>query len=140
MSYLETLNSHNTQIQNLISKANSLPDAGSSGGVGGIDTCTVIINVYSETNWSYSCTAYENGQFVPKSCNFFNGVGGNTLTLTNVVCGSAIMVLTSRASKAYSTLGDSTMQWIEFGNGNCVFSAPSTAGVTATVALNSYID
>ena len=35
MSYLETLNSHNTQIQNLINKANSLPDAGGSGGGSG---------------------------------------------------------------------------------------------------------
>ena len=31
MSYLETLNSHNTQIQNLINKANGLPEAGGDG-------------------------------------------------------------------------------------------------------------
>ena len=45
MSYLETLNSHNTQIQNLINKANSLPEAGGSGGTGGAELCTVTITM-----------------------------------------------------------------------------------------------
>lgn len=44
MSYLETLNSHNTQIQNLINKANELPEAG--GGGGSIELCTVTITLF----------------------------------------------------------------------------------------------
>lgn len=36
MSYLETLNSHNTQIQNLINKANSLPEASGGSATGGV--------------------------------------------------------------------------------------------------------
>lgn len=138
MSYLETLNSHNTQIQNLINKANSLPEAGSGGG-GSIDTCTVIINcTAASSGWKYSCTAYENNQFVIKCSDFYDGVSSSVITLTNVVCGSTITCIGTGATHPFSTLDDATMQWGGFMGGDCCFSAPLTAGVTATATLNPY--
>ncbi len=43
MAYLETLTSHNEQLQELIDKANALPDAGGGGGGSG-GSCEIEIN------------------------------------------------------------------------------------------------
>ena len=54
MSYLETLNSHNAQIQNLINKANSLPEAGSGGSGSSFPyTITVTDNIGFSYNIYY---------------------------------------------------------------------------------------
>lgn len=44
MSNKTRLQTNNTNLQELINKANSLPDAGGSGGGGSVETCSLTIN------------------------------------------------------------------------------------------------
>lgn len=44
MSYLTQLQTNNTNLQACINKANALPEAGSGGGGGSVETCTVNIS------------------------------------------------------------------------------------------------
>lgn len=103
MSQLET---NTATIQNLIEKANSLPDAG-SGGTGGTDisTCSVTI---SETGFSSSAivdavivTELIDGNIIGEN----SYVPSNTvvsqlddifpITFNNIVCGTYICIVTS---------------------------------------------
>ncbi len=70
MSNKQTLQSHNTQLQGLIDKANALPDAGSGGSGGGasVETCTVTIQFTSSgdpANVTISGVQYIDGHISP---------------------------------------------------------------------------
>ena len=145
MSNKTQLQTNNTNLDALITRVNTAKDTAASlpeaGGGSGINTCTVIIDVLTGIYaWKYACTAYESDSFVMKNSDFYDGVTSSSITLTNVVCGSVITVIDTSASQPFSSLDDPTMQWGSFEGGKCCFSAPLTAGVTATVNLQGYID
>lgn len=67
MAYLETLTSHNTQLQGLIDKANALPDAGSGGGSDEFCVICITRDEYYANNvsWIITYTSIEDGIITP---------------------------------------------------------------------------
>ena len=99
MSNKTRLQANNETIQNLINKANSLPDAGSGGG-GGVETCTVITQsnvrhpvIYLTTQNQEQIVTYSDDYNDPK-------------TINNVVCGSNIFIPVASTIPAYSINGN----------------------------------
>lgn len=148
MSNKTQLQINNVALDELIERveaakdvAASLPEAAGSGG--GVETCTIQINNTITDRWSYSYTSYD-GTRLSGQCNddMFEGVGANNVTISNVVCGSAVTVVESPGVyEVYSSLSDDTMQFIG-GHANIgviVFTAPTTPNTTATVTLGYYI-
>jgi hypothetical protein len=124
----------NSELESVI---NSLEDG--EGGGTNIDTCTVIVNCTDYTNWTYTYTAYENSTIVSKiNDDWYNGVGTNTLTFTNVVCGSVFTVINSGSSQGQSTIDNDTAFFLGFRYGDVFFSAPTVANTTVTVTLRPY--
>lgn len=94
MAYLETLTSHNTQLQGLIDKANALPDAGGSGGGGSVETCTVTIDCINGNIAHIAATIVENGveTIYTRMSNIDSDSEYPPYTIYNVKCGSAIIL------------------------------------------------
>ena len=86
MSNKLRLQANNTNLQELINKANALPDAGGSSGGGRVETCTVTLNVVGSLNVDISFICLE-----PDGCLGINQraiVGtpwGSTTIVENVV-------------------------------------------------------
>ena len=89
MSNKSRLQTNNESLQLLIDKANELPDTGSGGGV---ETCTVELST-SEGFFNHVLyTQFENGEIKAYLHSVGNGnvEGSSSLSLTNVICGSAL--------------------------------------------------
>jgi hypothetical protein len=95
MSNKTRLQTNNTNLQALINKANTLPDAGSGGSSGGsVETCTVIFNYVTSAMMELQAIAYIGlGTSGPELKSIQPSVIENyTITLENVVCNSIIVV------------------------------------------------
>ena len=95
MSYLETLQSHNTRLSTLVDKANSLPEAGGGSGGASVETCTVTItnNIGSKLSW----TDLQIGIPVVNSdgtvgCTKFCAISSGSPTYTNALANSVMFV------------------------------------------------
>lgn len=98
MAYLETLTSHNTQLQGLIDKANALPDAGSGGGSGEILTATVEIVT---GGWARAfATVYEDGDIQ----SVWRNPTGSWI-FENVVSGSSFVVIAQDTGGTFMVTG-----------------------------------
>lgn len=142
----EDLNTELTEQENLISQLSTILDSKASGGSdGNVETCTVIINNPLTTYWLYSYTAYENSKIIGKTNIDVTGagVGGNSLTLDNVICGSTVTIMEARGvNMNYSSSDDNTTQFLgSYATSGCIaFTAPTSSNVIATVTLGAYID
>ena len=128
MAYLDTLTSHNTQLQGLINKANALPNAGSGGG-GSLATCTVTTVNNAECSWVggapceclyiYATVLNDAGNMEPfHYCQEQLG----EVTIPNVVCGCAFIVYPIYGYAVSCTCENSTIVVVdEWGNEPWVF-------------------
>lgn len=90
MSYLETLQQHNTSLQSLIDTVNALPEAG-SGSDGSVETCTV--NITNDMTYDSSLFAVSAMVYVDGTYRLYSYVPTGTtheVTIQNVVCGSRV--------------------------------------------------
>lgn len=130
MSNKTRLQTNNANLQSLINKANTLPEAGGGSSGGGVETCTVTITSF-DTLTSYAYTAYENNNLVAKG----SVSGGITpLTLNNVVCGSAIFINNSYYMNG-TTVGGGVEVAVSMVTLGGIFRAPSTAGSLGTIDI-----
>jgi hypothetical protein len=139
MSNLTRLQAVSSSLDTAIGKANSLPNAGSGGGGGSVETCTVTIDTTQGTNAAQFQTilyvTVNNGQMVVNGMtNFSNRY---LITLSNVVCGSLVVV------QFYSTISATTYEWETVNTGDMGFDnvlglyllAPSIVGTNGTATL-----
>jgi hypothetical protein len=95
MSNKSRLQTNNTNLQALINKANTLPDAGSGGSGGGsVETCTVIFNYVTSSMMELQAIAYIGlGTSGPELKSIQPSATENyTITLENVLCNSILLV------------------------------------------------
>lgn len=115
---------------------------GGGSGSGEIETCTVTINIQPTDHLkSFSCTCYENGQILPKIILYDNYFGGikltdiaNGITLNNVICDSAIIVVSEYSMHGLSIDGGITEIFSPPGAGY-VLLAPTTAGAHGIINI-----
>lgn len=137
-----SLSGNTEKINELLSKINALPEAGSGGGSGGgVETCTLIMD--SKYNDALACypacfTVYEDGEVKPK---YFFDWKLKDMTLT-VVCGSPIVLaninnlynyVTGGTNAAFVVSGGVTIEKIDSSKKYIVARAPTTAGATGTI-------
>lgn len=133
MSNKSRLQANNINLQSLIDKANELPDAGSGES---IETCTIEINHYGQTEPLYSpsiisYTTLDDSGNISAS---IMGSSGDSLhekspiVLSNVVCGSALSIYISGAV-SYSI---SNIELIDVYNSLFVFKVNTDATITFT--------
>ena len=100
-----------------------------SGGAS-VETCTVEVTSFKGIE-AYAYTAYENGEIISKGSLYCNDT---SLTLTNVICGSAIYV-----NNYYSLNGTRCSGGITetYGMGSLggIFGAPTSAGAIGTIEI-----
>ena len=114
MSNKTRLQTNNTNLQALINKANSLPDAGSGGSGGSVETCTVTIMPCGGSTIYY----VYNGQCISEATSgtIELTVTKNTILAINqgwssmsVQSGSCEKLFYSMACAAYAIHGDCTL-------------------------------
>jgi hypothetical protein len=105
MSNKTQLQTNNTALDGYIARINaakdvaaSLPEAGGSGG-GGVETCTVVVSLdelfcAEDATAVISTTRYADSRFIADYARLKMDSDHNTVTFTNVVCGSVLSVLT----------------------------------------------
>lgn len=88
MSNKSRLQTNNTNLQELINKAENLPDAGSGSSGGGIETCTVHLTglTGSTYNGDVRYMTMQDGKPIMKS----KFIGGSDYTLENVLSNSYV--------------------------------------------------
>lgn len=91
MSQLDT---NTTNLQSILETINALPEAGSGGGGGSVETCTVTAIKEGPGTSAFTeiiVTRYINGQFVASTITDFTYTSsrvGSEYTIGDVVCGS----------------------------------------------------
>ena len=141
MAYLDTLTSHNTQLQGLIDKANALPDAG--GGGGSLATCTVRF-YFADLPWlipgDMAAIAYnkvENGSITTKVEEI--DIGNNDeVTFTDVPCGSSITLADYSAKSSYWAEIDGTAELTYVDTAYLmvyIFTAPTVSNENCTITM-----
>ena len=116
-----------TDLDALIAKANALPDAGSGGGGGAVETCTVIFNGLILGSTPYiGYTTVSDG----KICGAVSRYQSSSMTFNDVLCGSAIDI-----GRGYIAATATDGKFVTNSTSRVIYEAPSTAGVTATVTL-----
>jgi hypothetical protein len=93
MSNKSRLQTNNTNLQALINKANSLPDAGGGSG-GNVETCTVTIDCVGGNIAHIAATIVENGveTIYTRMSDIDSDSEYPPYTIYNVKCGSAIVL------------------------------------------------
>lgn len=153
MSYKETLQQHNTDLQGLIDKANALPDAGSGGGGGAsVETCTVTISDWDWYRFHIVTTTVANG--IESTYTQMYDIASSTdvpeppYTITNVKCGSPIVIVYPEGRSAYpyheidggvTFVNECRAGWSAPGGESplmFVFNAPETAGANGSILVS----
>lgn len=129
---MSQLEANTVSLQSILSAVNALPDAGSGGGGGSVETCTVSISCFDSENAAYAYSAYENGQIVAKGST--SGFESNPLVITNVVCGSAIYINNNYYMNGVTVGGGATAVTPPTVLG-IVCQAPVTAGAFGTIDI-----
>ena len=140
MSNKTRLQTNNTNLQSLINKANALPDAGSGGGGGNIETTTLAImtdytsmtrnNIYIGR---VCCSIYENG-IISSGTALYDD---QNVQIPNVIMGSDVTILLTNTSglalgiETYNTATVITQQ-------NGVASLRITASEAGYSVINLY--
>ena len=123
MSYKETLQQHNTDLQGLIDKANALPDAGGGSGGGSVETCTVQIPA-SDTTCVY--TTIENDAIISKATSITTSI---TITC---LCESMLVLIPSRLNVYFSVDKASLITYI---SGISFYHIDALASETVTFTI-----
>lgn len=134
MAYSDRLQTNNTNLQACINKANALPDAGSSGGSGSAETCTVnFINQAGLYAVEYYYTALDESGKILAVCES-NTSSGN-MTFTNVLCGS-FMCCNCISYQTYDLICENSEE-IPSGASSTTsfFRITATQGETATITF-----
>lgn len=128
MTNSERITANNTRLSALVETAESLPDAGSGGG--GVETCTVTINTVGLDVVAITITKMVDG----KITTYFENYPDN-LTFENVVCGSAISILTDMWSvPGYEISGGG--QYMGVANSRLwAFSASESANANCVITV-----
>jgi hypothetical protein len=119
MSNKTRLQTNNTNLQALIDKANSLPDAGGSGGGGSIETCTLTLRGACPLNGDET-VHYINSSLTAQSADFPDMMATNTLTVVknsfvffvgSLTLGASggITRITTISGRLYFISGDATL-------------------------------
>ena len=121
MSNKSRLQTNNTNLQNLINKANALPNAGSGGSSGGVETCTVEIICDGPTSGE-EIIYYTDGSSTLKSAPFPNFMESSSVTVlkNSIICVSSgyfvkfgnaeDIPVYSSADRVLFVFGDTTLQ------------------------------
>lgn len=126
MTNSERITAHNARLAKMKETVAGLPEAGGGGG-GSVETCTVIFNGLDAGGTPYiGYTIVSDG----KICGKISRYTGSSMTLNDVLCGSAIDL-----GKGYLTASATDGVFVNNTMSRVVYEAPSTAGVTATVTL-----
>lgn len=133
MSNKTQLSTNNTQLASLIQTLQGK----AAGGGGSVETCTVTVTCSTSTLWKYVCTGYENGEYVPLYSSIWNGVGANTATIENVVCGSAMYFVATNGSTNTSVI-NGTAEFLDMFSGDFVVKAPTVGGEACTITFIPY--
>lgn len=145
MSNKTQLQTNNTVLDALITRvsaakdvAASLPEAGSDGSGGSVETCTVVINhpfIAGNTNEcinSYFATTYIDGQYSADYA--LNGVYTSQVTISNVICGTVLYIYSMIDSCVWGFSTDKA-EVLENGGGRFIIKATASAGETATITI-----
>lgn len=130
-----SLSGNTAKINELISKINALPEAGSGGGSGGgVETCTVTVRTYDY----YSIRLYNFTTFAEGSISNVASVTNDTsiITIENVVCNSPFSVKWAGhtpLAPAATITGDAVL--VGAYEDTWVFLAPDTAGSEVDIYL-----
>lgn len=89
MGYLETLQSHNTRLSTLVDKANSLPEAGGSGG--GVSVETVTLTIVNNSSAWVDVIYYVFVDNTPMSL-YGSALDEDTVVFENVISGSKLVL------------------------------------------------
>lgn len=134
---MSQLSTNTTLIDECISIANTLPDAGGGGG-GSIETCTIkysSASAYEGAN-SYWLEVDETGKLVTKNDNFIGGsmpnIGSVGVTELKVPCNSFVLIGMGSVDSATVTNGGSVVYKT---SNYFVLTAPSTAGVICELTV-----
>ena len=141
-----SLSGNTEKINELISKINALPEAGSGGGSGGgVETCSIRLVCTTRDIYGYTYLAYRDGAFVPVST--FSSVpatgvveGTLDVTLDDVVCNGFIYVQTSIVFGflVVSITGEATyapISHVSSVKSALNIYAPATSGSESTVTI-----
>ena len=104
--------------------------AGGGGGSGeGVETCNVTLNSFNDIG-AVAYTSFEGGMTLPHMIKSDD----KNITLTNVVCGSAIAFYNTYAFNGFTHSHDSSVVG-HYTHVMWVLSAPQTANVDATITI-----
>ena len=142
MSYLETLQQHNTSIQSLIDTANNLPEAGSSSGGGSVETCTIHISCSTSDINGYVYTKVIDGVISMVSSGYSTANATLDVVLEDVLCGSFIFICTSidKGFLSVSIDGDATFELAPSSSSafsNVAIQAPSVTSYSTVILVNN---
>lgn len=139
-----SLSGNTEKINELLSKINDLPEAGSGGGAGGgVETCSIRLVCTTSDIYGYTYLAYRDGAFVPVSTfssTMFGVKGTLDATLDDVVCNGFIYVQTSilLGMLVVSISGEATyapIAHVSSASGALNIYAPATSGSESTVTI-----
>jgi hypothetical protein len=129
------LQSNNARLASLIEELRGKAAGGGGGGSGSIETCTVTINCFSNIR-QIVATVLENGVITPYGEVSIGGLGYNTCTIENVVCGSAIFFSNGYELNGYTLAGGVEFFYTSGGTKpGAIFRAPLTEGANATITV-----
>lgn len=131
MNIKSELQSNNVDLQTVLDKVKSLPDAGSggSGGGGAVETCTLVLVNDWVNEFCFAVTRFVDGEITDN--NWDNTVwDGDSMTIENVLCNSSVGIVQPpfTGDFAYSLSGADTIE-----HGVYKITAPSGGVATITI-------
>lgn len=135
MSNKTQLQANNTQLASLIQTLQGKAAGGGGAAGGSLDTCTVTFECQDGQSLGWVYTAVKNGEVVPVCEVRASDQTATSATLENVLCGSAIEVVSTLA-----LVGTTCGGGVEYHATGCypnirIFKAPSVAGAIGTIVI-----
>lgn len=106
---------------------------GKAAGSGGdsVNTCTVTLTSFNNISL-IGYTVYENGSFITKATDTPT-LGGNSIIMTNVLCGSAIFFDNGYGFNGYTCSGGTSV--IKYIGTTTIFEAPSEQNANGVISI-----